>query len=271
LVVQAFIGEHPDPLIRFMEECNERRRHLQEGIIAQAQAQAVQYKDCPILFLGGDWHPGVVGIAASKLAEEFWRPVWLFQRQELRCKGSARSIPGFDVTGAMQVAHAHFVAFGGHKAAAGFTFETSQEELIRRALIEHAQQIKETADHLWQSALRFDCLLPLELAHLELAQMLDELKPFGCAFEEPKFCIEADIAHAQYYNDKSSGQPKHTAVSLSGVPYAKGAASKVLFFNAVYPSLLEAKRARFVVTASRSTFKGQTSLSLFGSDFAVLS
>ncbi|MFT4552323.1 MAG: single-stranded-DNA-specific exonuclease [Chlamydiales bacterium] len=265
-VIQAFVHENPDQLINFMEKCNEKRKLLQDKIVKEARKKALESPDSPILFLGGDWHPGVVGIAASKIAEEFWCPVWLFQKKDGQCKGSARSIPNFDVTKCMGAADQHFLKYGGHKAAGGYTFEESEEENIRKLMTEYASKIKENSPELWVSQISYDCHLPQSLMNLSLTDSLDALKPFGHGFEEPRFCVDAEILKTQFYNDKSTGKPRHTAVTIQG---EFGEAYKVMFFNEVHEELMETSNALFLVSATRNTFRGSTSLSLMGHDFEV--
>ena len=266
LIIDAFINENPDPLVQYMEECNERRKKLQSIVVNEAMQEAENYPDSPILFLGGDWHPGVVGIAASKLAEKFWRPVWLFQEKDGVCKGSARSIPGFDLTAAMSTTSQSFNKFGGHEAAAGYTFNSNQEYHIREALHDHAEKIRQKTPQLWESSLKYDCTLPLELLDMKLCNSISPLKPFGHSFEEPKFCIEAEIAQVQFYLDKCTKEPKHTAVFITN---SQGERQKILFFNAVHKELNCLKKARFIVSASKNHFRGKTSLSLMGSDYQL--
>ncbi len=266
-VVEAFIHEEPEPLIEYMHSCNEKRKQIQAGIVEEARALAAQQSDAPILFLGGDWHPGVVGIAASKIAEEFWRPVWLFQRKEGLAKGSARSIPGFNVTTAMTHAGGLFIKFGGHAAAGGFSFDLQKEDQIKQKIIEYASQVKSANEQLWQSQIEYDCSLPLGLTDLRLSEILDNLKPFGHGFEEPRFCLEAEIEDVRFYKDKITGAPKHTAVQIKG---PAGKSQKVMFFNDVHEELLGAHSAKFLVSASKNHWRGVTSLSLMASDFELI-
>lgn len=266
IVISAFVNEDPEPLIRQMNICNEKRKTIQAGIVEEARILARAEGSSPILFLGGDWHPGVVGIAASKIAEEFWRPTWLFQRNGGICKGSARSIKGFDVTDAMAAAAGLFGKFGGHAAAGGFTFPTEHESAIRDLLIQHANQIMADSPQLWNSRIDYDCSLPLDFVSLNLVEILDELKPYGHAFEEPKFLVEAEISDVRFYNDKVSGKPKHTSLSLN----TGRRLEKLMFFGAVLDHIKVGSYARFVVTASKNTFRGQTSLQLMGHDFEAL-
>jgi single-stranded-DNA-specific exonuclease len=249
-----------------MGACNERRKTIQRAIVEEARREAWTYRDEPILFLGGDWHPGVVGIAASKIAEEFWRPVWLFQRKDGVCKGSARSIPGFDVTAAMAEVGHLFTKFGGHAAAGGFTFPETSESILRGELAQVAANIKQAKPDLWRSRVRFDCEIPLQMATLDLAKELDVLKPFGHGFEEPKFCVEAPIKQVTFYHDKHTGEPRHTCVMLD---LGSGRSQKLMFFNEVHQELQGAKRGRFVITVGRSTWRGETSLTLYGQDYEL--
>ena len=266
LVVKAFVDQDPEPLIAFMDKCNEQRKKIQRGIVEEARIVARNYPDDPVLFLGGDWHPGVVGIAASKIAEEFWRPVWLFQRKDGVCKGSARSIAGFDVTRAMVEFGPLFSKFGGHAAAGGFTFPEAREGEIRAGLVAYSAKLREEQPEMWQSRIAYDCALPQEMTSLALADQLDSLKPFGHGFEEPKFMVDAEIQSVRFFNDKETGEPRHTCVMIRG---ASGATEKVMFFNEAHKELQGARRASFVVSASRNTFRGQTSLMLFGHDFEL--
>jgi len=262
-VVEAFLEDQPDALIHHMGLCNERRKKIQTNIVKEAHAQAHSYAADPILFLGGSWHQGVVGIAASKIAEIFWKPVWLFDRQAAICKGSARSIPGFDVTDAMaSVAHL-FKKFGGHRAAGGFTFDVEQETALREALNHHARQQKEANPQMWDSVQTYDCELPLSFLTLDLMTCLSEMRPFGHGFEEPRFMLTCEITRTQFYKDRETGEPKHTAVEL------KQKGLKIMFFNEVHPELEGAARAKFLVTASKNLWQGQVSLSLIGSDFSL--
>lgn len=271
LVVQAFLDDDPEPLVAHMGTCNDRRKGIQAGIIEEARAMArtAVASGSPVLFLGGDWHPGVVGIAASKIAEEFWRPTWLFQRGANGvCKGSARTIPGFNVTTAMAMCGDLFTKFGGHAAAGGFTFDASREEDIRAALIDFAAEQQTTSPAIWESRLSFDCEIPAKLLSLELMDVLDDLKPFGHGFEEPRFVVEAPVAEVRYFYDKQTGEPKHTAIMISRSGATQVKREKILFFNDVITSIKTGMTARFVVSCTRNTWRGTMSLSLMGHDYS---
>lgn len=267
-IVQAFVSENPDELIEFMGICNEKRKKIQADIVSRALEMAREFKDEPVIVLGHeDWHQGVVGIAASKLVETFWKPVWLYQKGDV-CKGSARSIDGFDVTDAMTDASKYFMKFGGHKAAGGFSFSIENEDAVREALCAYARSIKEASPQIWQSKVFFDCRIHNSLLSLDLCDALESLKPFGHKFESPSFEVEALVSKVDYYNDKTTGVKKHTAISVDiGAQYPQ----KVMFFGQVYEDLNAGMLLRLIVKAERNIWNGRHSLSLFGVDYKVQS
>lgn len=263
LIIEAFINEDPSELIVFMNSANERRRQIQSTILEDARRQVKQHLHEPILFLGGDWHPGVVGIAASKIAEEQWKPTWLFQRKDGVCKGSARSIRGFDVTEAMQSCKELFTKFGGHAAAGGFTFEERHENEIRSRLEIFAANIKDKHPGLWESSLTYDCEVPGQLLTKDILSTLEDLKPFGHCFEEPKFRITGQLNRIQYFYDKISGKPKHSCLWI----YSQNQEHRVLFFNDVITDAEIGGQHSFIVSVEKNVFRGTTNLSITGHDW----
>jgi len=153
-------------------------------------------------------------------------------------------------------------------AAGGFTFDVSREAEIRAALIDFATETRNKAPAMWESRLGFDCQIPAGLLSLEIADLLDEMKPFGHGFEEPRFVIEAPVVEVRYFYDKATGNPKHTAVFVEKARGKSDGKSreKILFFNEVIQTLKPGMTSRFVVSCSRNTWRGTTSLSLMGHD-----
>jgi single-stranded-DNA-specific exonuclease len=265
LVIEAFVDEVSEPLIKKMGECNDRRKRIQSSIVEEADVIAGQSTD-PITFAGGSWHQGVVGIAASKIAERYWRPTWLFERGDSLCKGSARSIPGFDVTAAMSSCGHLFEKFGGHKAAGGFAFKPENEAKIKAALIEYANQSRLDHPEIWDSQIEYDCALPLELVSHELLDCLMDLKPFGHGFWEPSFAVQAEVCEFRYYNDKVTGLPKHTAVFVQA---AEGEKQKIMFFNQVVTDLQIGNEHKFLVTVGKNIFRDKVYLDMYAVDWAI--
>ncbi|MFK7872669.1 MAG: DHH family phosphoesterase [Oligoflexales bacterium] len=260
-VVEAFLSEDPSELIQHMEECNEKRKVFQKRIVAEAKAQAATKSEEAIVFQGGDWHPGVVGIAAGRLADELWKPVWLFHRGADICRGSARSIPDLDVTDMMSQCKEYFVGFGGHSAAGGFSFLPENEKPLMEKLQKIGQEKKQKDIALWESRASYDCLLPDHLLDETLLETLDSLRPFGHGFEAPEFCLNAEIQKVQHYKDRKTQKPTHTALwTQSG--------RKIMFFHEVLDPTPGSK-AQFLVQPSRNEWQGKTSVSLVAKDIQL--
>ena len=266
-IVKAFVEEDPDELIAFMGTCNEERRRIQEGIVETALAMARDHLHEPVLFLGHrDWHAGVIGIAASKLAEQFWRPVWLYQETDDGLgKGSARSIPGFDVTEAMQSVGARFKKFGGHQAAGGFSFELHRAADIKQGLLDYALQMRSLSPDLWVSSMGYDCELSFDLLQLPLLDILDDMRPFGMGFREPRFSVRGRLEALRYLNDRETGQPKHSKWRLrEGKKMVE-----LIMFHKILPKGLEGQNVDCLVQVSRNVFRGQVQVSVMAQDVRV--
>src|SRR5262249_52321958 len=111
-----------------------------------------------------EWHPGVVGVACSRLVDRFSRPVVLLQRQGEVCRGSARSIDGDSIHAGLVAASAHLGKFGGHEAAAGLSLATADLEAFTEALVAHAN-----------AHIPLESLTPR--LHIDCDAGIDELEP----------------------------------------------------------------------------------------------
>jgi single-stranded-DNA-specific exonuclease len=126
---------------RRCDTLNEQRKDIQRKILDAARAQAEQQGDAPFLLVADeDWHPGVIGIVAGRLSEEFDRPAAVVALEGDTGRASARSVEGVDLFAVLSRCRELMVRYGGHAAAAGFTVERSQLEPLRGALAEAAAQ-----------------------------------------------------------------------------------------------------------------------------------
>ncbi|MFN3198108.1 MAG: single-stranded-DNA-specific exonuclease RecJ [Bradymonadia bacterium] len=116
-------------LAAIVEKHNEERQLIEKGIADQAVARVEgdpQLSDAPAVVLSDPmWHPGVIGIVASRLVERFRRPAILLGHDGDTLKGSARSVPGLDIKGALDRCSEHLLRHGGHAAAAGLALKVS--------------------------------------------------------------------------------------------------------------------------------------------------
>ncbi|MBM7846074.1 single-stranded-DNA-specific exonuclease RecJ [Herpetosiphon giganteus] len=139
-----------------------------------------------LVIVGEDFHHGVVGLAAGKLAEEFARPVLVMGREEHTSRGSARSIPGFNIVNALAECADLFEKYGGHAAAAGFTIANQHiPELTQRLQAIANQQI---SDEMMVPQLAIDAEASFDQLNLEMLAVLEKMAPFGLENPQPRFC-----------------------------------------------------------------------------------
>ncbi len=140
-----------------------------------------------IVLASPEWHPGVIGIVASRIVDIFHRPTILIALQEGSGRGSGRSIPQFHLHDALHACSDQLLKFGGHKYAAGISIDESTLESFVARFDEIAQGM------LTDSDLTPDLLIDGELTFneitVELAEMIEELSPFGMGNPEPVFMV----------------------------------------------------------------------------------
>lgn len=173
-----------------LNELNGRRQTLERSLTAAAEA-AVQPqldRDAPILLAAGEaWHPGVLGIVASRLVERFGRPAFVVGIQDGVAKGSGRSVPGVDL-GALVIAAKQAGLLregGGHAMAAGITASVDRLAMFAAFAAERIGPIGLDEPE----PLELDGALAVAGVTPDLAQALDRLAPFGPGNAEPRFCL----------------------------------------------------------------------------------
>jgi single-stranded-DNA-specific exonuclease len=166
-----------------LDHCNAERRAIETRIRFEAEALAAADPDAAAHVLAAPgWHPGVIGIVAARVAERHHRPVVLIALPEQEGElgsGSGRSIPAFDLLGALTAAGEHLVRYGGHRAAAGLSIDPAHLDDFRVAFVAHAQAVLASADLLVGE--RVDAIASGEDVGLALAEELAGLAPFGAA------------------------------------------------------------------------------------------
>ncbi len=163
-----------------LDAANRARQEMERRILEQAVAEAerqVQAGDPPVVVVAGEgWHPGVVGVVASRLVERFARPAVVIALEGEEARGSARSVPDVNLYEAMAACGPLFVKFGGHPMAAGFSMASQDVPALRERLVE-------AVGARWRGpyASRVDLDAWVSLADVgpELADQLAMLEPHG--------------------------------------------------------------------------------------------
>ncbi|MEP7356259.1 MAG: DHHA1 domain-containing protein, partial [Anaerolineales bacterium] len=167
-----------------LEEQNRERQELTRWTQTRAREVALQRPgDGALLFAADpDFRPGVVGLAAARLTEEFYRPAIVATRGAEETRGSCRSIPEFHITDALDQVADLLTKHGGHAAAAGFTTDTSHVEELAERLEAIAQAKLGEMD--LRPSLRIDAdEVPLNQLSRELMDLLDRFQP--CGYDNP--------------------------------------------------------------------------------------
>jgi single-stranded-DNA-specific exonuclease len=204
---------------------SERRateREVDAAVEAARRELPDELKEANGLVLAGEgWHPGVVGIVASRLVERHNRPVVVISLDgEGGGRGSGRSISGFDLHGALEACSEHLETFGGHKAAAGLSLKAENLEAFRAAFAAHAGEVLGPED--LQRTERIDAMIGGVGLGLDLAEELEQLAPFGMGNPGVRLMVPS----ARVTDQRTMGEEgKHSRFSLhSGSHRALGVA-----------------------------------------------
>ncbi len=207
------------PLARALDSANAERQQLERSMIDAAFQQAegaVRRGARGLVLASDDWHPGVVGIVASRVVERFHRPAVLIGVYEGLGRGSARSVEGFHLYDALKACEGHLAKFGGHKAAAGLSIEPGRLPAFTAAFEKVAADRLEEKDLVGR--VRIDALVqPKELDEAAVAS-LARLAPFGMGNPEPVLAARRQAVSPRILSNKTPGETGHLKLSLEGAP-----------------------------------------------------
>jgi len=202
-------------LARDFETLNARRQALDQRILDQAVTLAeatLAPSDCGLVLAADDWHPGVIGIVASRLVERYGRPTVLIAWDGASGRGSGRSVSGLDLHAVLQGLAPLLERFGGHTMAAGLTIRRERFEEFRVAFLRAAGELLGPDDLV--PAQRVDLELPLGLVSEELEKLMRYLEPCGPGNPAPVFGVRGARAvnarrvganHLRFLLDDGSG------------------------------------------------------------------
>lgn len=251
-------------MARELDNLNRHRKDIEADMKAQAMVNlnamdlTAETADVGLCLYNPDWHQGVIGILASRVKEQFHRPVIAFaDASEEEIKGSARSIPGFHIRDALDiVAKRHpelLQKFGGHAMAAGLSLQKKDLPAFSAAFNEVAtQQLNADALH---AELQTDGALVASECSMELAYSLNQAGPWGQGFLQPVFEGEFIITQQRLVGEK------HLKLQLVDEQSGQSHDAIAFFIDLeVWPN--EAKRVKLVYKLDINRFRGNESLQL---------
>jgi single-stranded-DNA-specific exonuclease len=190
-VVHMLCGASPEEAIaiaRDLTAVNERRQRTERDIYTHALRMAEDLgmtgdDTRAIVLAHHGWHPGVVGIVCSRLAERFARPAVLMQRNGEFCKGSGRSVEGYSLHAGLNACAELLSSFGGHDMAAGMVMPVANYESFVERFIAHANE--HIVPENLMPAVHVDCDATLDELDMATVQGIGKLSPFGRSNRKP--------------------------------------------------------------------------------------
>ena len=187
LAVELFLTQDPQVGLEAAQalcDLNRQRQNVESEIYEQAVSMLPEGRTPEAIVLADDsWHQGVVGIVASRIAEEYCCPTFLICLDGEHGKASSRSYGGFNLFSALTTLSPLLESYGGHELAAGFTIRRQNIDLFRKEICRLASQYYNSDTML--TALDVDCDIPAELLTLGNVQNLDALEPCGSGCPKP--------------------------------------------------------------------------------------
>jgi single-stranded-DNA-specific exonuclease len=168
----------------WLDNLNRKRQEIEGEVYQEAFERLREADMAPAIVLAGEgWHQGVLGIVASRIAEEFYRPAFIFSLENGIAKGSARSIPSFDIVKGLAESRDFLLSFGGHKQAAGIKLKAEDLPAFAHAISGIVKGCLNESE--LQRVLEIDANIRLSEVTHELVDEFSLLEPFGLENPEP--------------------------------------------------------------------------------------
>lgn len=249
-------------LAAILDSRNRERQQVQQQITELALLETDNFQGRKFVVVAGEgWHRGVIGLAASRIAERLHRPTIVLSIENGYAHGSARSISNYHLLNALESCPELFEQFGGHAAAAGMKIKSENIDAVRDALNRYAESSL-TEDHL-QPELRIDARISPETLDLKLVEQLKMLEPFGAGNPKPVFLTSGLYVREDPFVMKD----KHLKIWLDD---RRGRRFEVVWWDGVERSagrtLTPGSRIEIAYTAEANVWQGNSRLQLVVED-----
>jgi single-stranded-DNA-specific exonuclease len=255
------------PIAEELNAINMERRRQEQEIADEAFAQAETMKGMAGLVLHADhWHPGIIGIVASRVVERYYRPtLMLCSREDTGLiKGSGRSISEFDLHESLKAVSPLLAGFGGHKQAAGLSLAPENLAALREQF--NAFVISQLGPDPLTPTLKLDRQLPFAEITNTLLNELELLQPFGLGNPEPVFA-SAPVTVAEYR--LFGRENEHVKLVLADAQTGARLPGKAWRMGREFPRNTQGQAMRFAFTPKIDRFRGIPSIDLRIRDWLV--
>lgn len=247
------------PLAQRLDTLNAQRRATEERILAEAGKQAAtQLHRMGLVLHGEDWHPGVIGIVASRIVEAHYRPTLILCNEGEVLKGSGRSITEYDLHAGLCQCADLFLGFGGHRQAAGMSLAPANLPTLRDRFDAVVRQ--ELGDAPLQATVKLDGDLGFDMASdFTFLKELEMLQPFGMGNAEPVFASPPLLVkgHRRFGLTK-----EHVQLDLQDESCGVTLQAKAWRQADVFPDSVKGTRIRLAYTPRIDRYSGAASVDL---------
>jgi single-stranded-DNA-specific exonuclease len=257
-------GEEARKIAQDLDEENKKRQVIQQETVRQGLEDIERLgfgQNAGIVLAREGWHAGVIGVAASKIQDKWYRPMVLIALQGDTGRGSARSIPEFHLYNALSHCEKYLDSYGGHKSAGGFVIRSDNIEPFRREFEEYS------SGQLTSEDLVPKCFIDKEIGVVEinrqLVQEIERLAPFGAGNPRPFFLSR----HVQVVGYPQILKGRHLKFRVRG---ADGTVLKAIGFNLAHVTVHTGEYVDIVYELREETWRGRSELSLRLSDIDVI-
>lgn len=252
-------------LAGILDSRNRERQKMQQKITETALFQAADFAGQKFIVVAGDgWHRGVIGLAASRLAEKMYRPSIVLSIENGIAHGSARGIANFHLLNALEHCSEVFEQFGGHAAAAGMQIKTERIDELRTRLNTYAESNLNDDDLIPE--LRIDALVTTQTLGLKMLDQVKCLEPFGAGNPKPLFVTKGLVVRDNPFVMKE----KHLKVLLEDADRKR---FEAVWWDGVERSkkrtLRPGSRIELAYTAEANEWQGTTRLQLVVEDLKI--
>ena len=249
-----------------LQETNLERQALERDIHEMARQDVLKQgsdADYVVVVGGQDWHPGVIGIVASRLVEEFYKPTLVISIKDGIGKGSCRSIDNCNMYEALQSAEDLLIQFGGHQAAAGFSIKEDKIPALRDRLTQYCKEHLSETDYL--PIVDIDSQVAIDDIDVPLFEEIETLEPYGMANPTPVLALEEATISDLFLMGQ---QKKHAKVLLE----REDSTIDAIAWNRpdLHASFFPGDRVKVAFTVQKNEWNGHVSPQLMIQDMALL-
>ena len=249
-----------------LQETNLERQALERDIHEMARQDVLKQgpdADYVVVVGGQDWHPGVIGIVASRLVEEFYKPTLVISIKDGIGKGSCRSIDNCNIYEALQSAEDLLIQFGGHQAAAGFSIKEDKIPALRERLAQYCKEHLAETDYI--PLVDIDSQVAIDDIDVPLIEEIETLEPYGMANPTPVLALEEATISDLFLMGQ---QKKHAKVLLE----REDSTIDAIAWNRpdLHASFFPGDRVKVAFTVQKNEWNGHVSPQLMIQDMALL-